>query len=220
MPTQKASSFVQTSEHVKTPRPSVKLVEHPTLAKNLRKDISKSRGHRHSWNIKACFVCKSVNHLIKDYDYYKKKMVQMPVRNHAMRGNPQHYVRMTHPHPHRHVVPTAVLTRYRLVPFTSARPVTTNVPQTNVQHQRPVKHGVNKAHSPIRRPINHRPSPKNSNFHQKGIPQQELKDKGVIDSDCLRHMTGNISYLSDFEEINGGYVAFGGNPKCGKITGK
>nr|GFA77098.1 hypothetical protein [Tanacetum cinerariifolium] len=33
-------------------------------------------------------------------------------------------------------------------------------------------------------------------------------------------MTGNISYLSDFEEINGGYVSFGGNPKGGKITGK
>nr|GEW90513.1 retrovirus-related Pol polyprotein from transposon TNT 1-94 [Tanacetum cinerariifolium] len=34
------------------------------------------------------------------------------------------------------------------------------------------------------------------------------------------HMTGNISYLSDFKELNGGYVAFGGNPKGGKITGK
>nr|GEX50558.1 putative ribonuclease H-like domain-containing protein [Tanacetum cinerariifolium] len=33
-------------------------------------------------------------------------------------------------------------------------------------------------------------------------------------------MTGNISYLSDFEEINRGYVAFGGNPKGGKITCK
>nr|GFB46306.1 hypothetical protein [Tanacetum cinerariifolium] len=29
-----------------------------------------------------------------------------------------------------------------------------------------------------------------------------------------------MSYLSDFEEINGGYVAFVGNPKGGKITGK
>nr|GEU31831.1 putative ribonuclease H-like domain-containing protein [Tanacetum cinerariifolium] len=29
-----------------------------------------------------------------------------------------------------------------------------------------------------------------------------------------------MSYLSDFEEINGGYVAFGGNPKGGKITRK
>ncbi|GJZ83063.1 putative ribonuclease H-like domain-containing protein [Tanacetum coccineum] len=33
-------------------------------------------------------------------------------------------------------------------------------------------------------------------------------------------MTGNMSYLTDFEEINGGYVAFRGNPKGGKITGR
>nr|GFB85740.1 ribonuclease H-like domain-containing protein [Tanacetum cinerariifolium] len=124
MPTQKASSFVQTSEHVKTPRTSVKLVEHPTQAKNLRKDIPKSR----------------------------------------------------------------------FVSLNAARPITTIVPQTNVKHQRPAKHV--------------------------GNAQQALKDKGVIDSGCSRHMTGNISYLSDFEEINGGYVAFGGNPKGGKITCK
>nr|GEU81630.1 putative ribonuclease H-like domain-containing protein [Tanacetum cinerariifolium] len=108
MPTQEAPSFVQTSKHVKTPRPSVKPVMHPTLAVNLRKDIPKSRGHRHSWNRKACFVCKSLTHLIKDCDYYEKKIVQKP----------------------------------------------------------------------------------------------------------------NISYLSDFEEINRGYVAFGRNPKGGKIIGK
>ncbi|GKD42763.1 putative ribonuclease H-like domain-containing protein, partial [Tanacetum coccineum] len=30
----------------------------------------------------------------------------------------------------------------------------------------------------------------------------------------------NMSYLTDYEEIDGGYVAFGGNPKGGKITGK
>nr|GEV58569.1 putative reverse transcriptase domain, ribonuclease H-like domain, aspartic peptidase domain protein [Tanacetum cinerariifolium] len=51
-------------------------------------------------------------------------------------------------------------------------------------------------------------------------PQYALKDKGVIDSGCSRHMTRNMSYLSDFEEFNGGYVAFGGNPKGGKISGK
>nr|GFB62354.1 ribonuclease H-like domain-containing protein [Tanacetum cinerariifolium] len=37
---------------------------------------------------------------------------------------------------------------------------------------------------------------------------------------CSRHMTGNMSYLSDFKELNGGYVAFEGNPKGGKITRK
>nr|GEV69570.1 putative ribonuclease H-like domain-containing protein [Tanacetum cinerariifolium] len=152
-----------------------------------------------------------------------------------------------------------VLTRSRLVPLNVARHVTTVGPQTHVKHQRPVKHIFNKPHSSIRRPINHRPAPKYSNFRQKvttakpkkvnvvkgtkgnriqvsnglgpqntlsfffdvqGNPQQALKDKGVIDSVCSKHMTGNITYLSDFEEINEGYVAFGGNLKGGKITGK
>ncbi|GJV50689.1 ribonuclease H-like domain-containing protein [Tanacetum coccineum] len=54
----------------------------------------------------------------------------------------------------------------------------------------------------------------------KGNPQMDLQDQGVIDSGCSRHMTGNMSYLIDYEEIDGGYVAFGGNPKGGKITGK
>nr|GEW84576.1 copia protein [Tanacetum cinerariifolium] len=53
-----------------------------------------------------------------------------------------------------------------------------------------------------------------------GNPHHALKDKGVIDSGCSTHMTGNITYLSDFEEINGGFIAFGGNPKSGKISGK
>nr|GEV69529.1 retrotransposon protein, putative, unclassified [Tanacetum cinerariifolium] len=53
-----------------------------------------------------------------------------------------------------------------------------------------------------------------------GNPQQALKDKSVINSGRSRHMNGNISYLSNFKEINRGYVAFGGNPKGGKITCK
>nr|GEU50067.1 hypothetical protein [Tanacetum cinerariifolium] len=54
----------------------------------------------------------------------------------------------------------------------------------------------------------------------KGNPQHALKDKGVIDSRCSRHITRNMSYLFDFEELNGGYVAFEGNPKGGKIFRK
>nr|GEV53683.1 hypothetical protein [Tanacetum cinerariifolium] len=53
-----------------------------------------------------------------------------------------------------------------------------------------------------------------------GNLQHVLKDKRVIDSGCSRNITGNMSYLNDFEDINGGYVAFGGNPKGGKITCK
>nr|GEV40218.1 retrovirus-related Pol polyprotein from transposon TNT 1-94 [Tanacetum cinerariifolium] len=59
-----------------------------------------------------------------------------------------------------------------------------------------------------------------SSSDSKGIPQMDLHDKGVIDSGCLRHMTWNMSYLIDYKEIYGGYVAFRGNPKGGKITRK
>nr|GFD24361.1 hypothetical protein [Tanacetum cinerariifolium] len=87
--------------------------------------------------------------------------------------------------------------------------------------------------SPPRRHINHSQSPKASNSPPKvtaikapmvnaaqGNPQHALHNKGVIDSGFLRHMIGNMSYQSDFEELNGGYVAFVGNPKGGKISGK
>nr|GEX62786.1 putative ribonuclease H-like domain-containing protein [Tanacetum cinerariifolium] len=46
-----------------------------------------------------------------------------------------------------------------------------------------------------------------------GNQQQALHDKRVIDSGCSRHMTRNISFLLEFEEIDGGYVSFGGDPK-------
>ncbi|GJW13405.1 retrovirus-related pol polyprotein from transposon TNT 1-94 [Tanacetum coccineum] len=55
---------------------------------------------------------------------------------------------------------------------------------------------------------------------KEGNPQMDLQDQGVIDSGCSRHMTRNMSYLIDYEEIDEGYVAFGGNPKRGKITRK
>ncbi|GKE87711.1 hypothetical protein Tco_1565186, partial [Tanacetum coccineum] len=46
-----------------------------------------------------------------------------------------------------------------------------------------------------------------------GNPQMDLQDKGVIDSGFSKHMTGNMSYLTDYEDIDGGYIAFGGNPR-------
>nr|GEV30238.1 putative reverse transcriptase, RNA-dependent DNA polymerase [Tanacetum cinerariifolium] len=43
---------------------------------------------------------------------------------------------------------------------------------------------------------------------------------GIFDSRCSRHITGNKSFLTDYQEIDGGFVAFGGNPKGGKILEK
>ncbi|GKA15820.1 putative ribonuclease H-like domain-containing protein [Tanacetum coccineum] len=52
-----------------------------------------------------------------------------------------------------------------------------------------------------------------------GYPWPELEGKG-FDSGCSRHMTWNMSYLTNYEEIDGGYIDFEGNPKGRKIIGK
>ncbi|GKF54070.1 hypothetical protein Tco_0160980, partial [Tanacetum coccineum] len=49
----------------------------------------------------------------------------------------------------------------------------------------------------------------NGNNVNVGNPQIDIQDQGVIDSGCSRHMTRNMSYLTDYEEMDGGYVAFG-----------
>nr|GEX48646.1 hypothetical protein [Tanacetum cinerariifolium] len=149
------------------------------------------------------------------------------------------YAPLTHSKPQKHRVPTAVLTQSKPVSNTDVRPVSaalSNITMTRPRHAHQV---VTKFKSPIRRHKTHSPSSRTSNSPPRvtavqalvvsatqgkqgtrGNPQQALKDKGVIDSGCSRHMTWNMFYLSDFEELNGGYVAFGGNPKGDKITSK
>nr|GEW95310.1 ribonuclease H-like domain-containing protein [Tanacetum cinerariifolium] len=52
----------------------------------------------------------------------------------------------------------------------------------------------------------------------KDDPHRALKDKGIVDNGCSRHMTGNKAHLADYQEFKGGSVAFGG--RNGRIIGK
>nr|GEX77327.1 ribonuclease H-like domain-containing protein [Tanacetum cinerariifolium] len=60
------------------------------------------------------------------------------------------------------------------------------------------------------------PKPVDSN--PKDNPHQTLKGKGIVDSGRSRHMTENKAYLVDYQDFNGGLVAFEGSK--GQITGK
>ncbi|GJV84435.1 putative ribonuclease H-like domain-containing protein [Tanacetum coccineum] len=164
-------------------------------------------------------------------DFYEKKMVEKPVWNNARRVNHQNSQRKSHPHPKRNFVPKAVLMKSSLktlntarqnssraaVSVNTARPLNTAYPRPTVKAS--IKFNIVKRNVTTVGPkavvSNNKGTEANA-----GNPQQDLKDKGVIDSGCSKHMTGNKSYLSDYEEIDGGFVAFGGNPKGGKITGK
>ncbi|GJV77798.1 ribonuclease H-like domain-containing protein [Tanacetum coccineum] len=132
------------------------------------------------------------------------------------------------------------------VSVNTARPINIAYPGPTVNCARPASNVFNKAHSHVRRPFNKFTSNKDSNLNEKvntvkgnvttAGPKAVVSDnkgneanavkalayprKRVIDSGCSRHMIRNKSYLSDYEEIDGGFVAFGGDPKGGRITGK
>ncbi|GJS59128.1 ribonuclease H-like domain-containing protein [Tanacetum coccineum] len=60
--------------------------------------------------------------------------------------------------------------------------------------------------------------PQSHHIWQNDYPHRALQNKGIVDSGCSRHMTGNKAYLAEYQDFNGGPVAFGGSK--GYITGK
>ncbi|GKB30225.1 ribonuclease H-like domain-containing protein [Tanacetum coccineum] len=82
-------------------------VQKPKQADQPRKVSQNPRNNSTSWNTpmpkklgvgfqftpKACFVCGSFNHLIKDCDFHDKRMVQKPVLNNVKKGTSQREVR-------------------------------------------------------------------------------------------------------------------------------
>nr|GEW07688.1 hypothetical protein [Tanacetum cinerariifolium] len=91
--TKDVPSFVQSSELVKSPRHSGQLFQAPTPVTptvSLRSNPY-SKGFRRTK--KACFVCKSVNHLIKDCDYHARKLAH---RTYASRDIHKQYAQVNH----------------------------------------------------------------------------------------------------------------------------
>nr|GEV02037.1 hypothetical protein [Tanacetum cinerariifolium] len=128
---------------------------------------SNSSGQRR--NRKACFVCKSVDHLIKDYDFHVKKMAKPTQRNHAHMGYHKRYASLPHPKPLKHSIPTAVLTQSKPVsntvvrPVSTIRPVSAVLPYIPVTRPRHANQVVTKSKSPIRRQLTCNPSSRTSN---------------------------------------------------------
>nr|GEY71685.1 hypothetical protein [Tanacetum cinerariifolium] len=160
-------SFVQSTEQVKSPRHYVQYVETSIPAATLKPASPKPASNGKRRNRKACFVCKSVDHLIKYCDYHEKQMAQPTTKNHEHRGNQKHYAQMTHHNPQRHIVHVAVLTQSMPVSITAVRPISTVVPKIKVTRPKQVQPIVTKPKSPIIRHITRRPYPKTSNLPPK-----------------------------------------------------
>ncbi|GJT30197.1 putative ribonuclease H-like domain-containing protein [Tanacetum coccineum] len=266
----------------------------PEQAKQPRKISKNPRNNRTNWNEKktqklgvgfkftkkACFVCGSFSHLIKDCDFHDKKMVQKPVMNNVQKGTGQREVRpvwnndlrtnhQNFSNSRRNFAPTAVLTKSGIVPISTARqrssrtvsplsatrPINTAAPKLFVNVAKSKPNVFQKAHSLSRRPFNQQTTLNNRSLNNKvntakvksintakgkrvtsaigkqGInavkssacwcdPQVAFKDTWIFDSACSGHMIGNKSYLTDYQDYDGGFVAFADSSKRGRITGK
>ncbi|GJT57777.1 putative ribonuclease H-like domain-containing protein [Tanacetum coccineum] len=127
---------------------------------------------------KACFVCGSFNHLIKDCDFHDKKTVQKPVLNNVKRGTGQREVRpvwnnamrvnhQNFSNSRRNFVPTVVLTKSGIVPVSAARPINTAAPKSFVNVAKTRPNAFQKSHSLSRRPFYQQTSLKNINLNDK-----------------------------------------------------
>nr|GEV34053.1 copia protein [Tanacetum cinerariifolium] len=230
----KSDSSVETTTSMPAPvdnapkivcKPKVEKIKETDTPNHIPK-IEKQDRHTHTkkglgyaFTRKACFVCSSFSHLIKDCDFHEKRMEKQavltkskdkvtgqsdsrPVWNNVQRVNHQHKF-----------VPSVLLTKTGKFPVTAA---TQNFSREAASTSTASK--VNTA-----RPFDD--------------PHKALKDKEIVDSGCSRHMTRIKAHLVDYQEfkggdwhlfiafnsqiiqtISGGYVAFGGSN--GRITSK
>ncbi|GJY19177.1 hypothetical protein Tco_0390668 [Tanacetum coccineum] len=163
-------AFVNTVKHVKTPRETVK--EQNTYSPSPKANerdwnglMSKRLGLGYRFTKKACFVCGSFSHLIKDYDFHEKRMTKQvefnkkkgkgtgqgenrPVWNNVQRMNHQNKF-----------VPTAVLTRTGRIPV--------NTPRQNLFSQSATTSTARKVNTA--RPIVNEIRPRN-NFYKSHSP--------------------------------------------------
>ncbi|GJZ90780.1 hypothetical protein Tco_0662707, partial [Tanacetum coccineum] len=236
--------------HIKSPRQPIKDQETPKVnRKNWNAMKERELGEGYSFTKKKCFVCGSLSHLIKDCDYYEKKMARKAefkkqrVFNTGNRMAKPVWINDDRINHANQFVPRSVQLNTDRPNINSVRP-NINTDRTNINSVRPRVNTVNSNVNTVRsrQPVPTRTStsfsPKrpqgnwgsavktsagynwrntipNSNcnggptFIRTDHPLKNMIDRGIFDSGCSGHMTGNKDQLEDFEEFNGGSVTFG-----------
>ncbi|GJZ64783.1 hypothetical protein Tco_0621479 [Tanacetum coccineum] len=198
---QETPSFANTIKHIKTPRQTVK--QQNTCSKSPKPEkkdcnglISKKLGLGFGYTKKACFVCGSFSHLIRDYDFHEKKMAkQVELNKQKGKGNVQRENKSVWNNVHKvnhknQFVPTTVLTRTSKIPVNTARhnfnsqAVLTNAARKIstvkpfVNNARP-KAGFHKSVSPFSRPFNNTTSLR-TNFSKQKVNTVEVNAVSAV----------------------------------------
>nr|GEV11365.1 retrovirus-related Pol polyprotein from transposon TNT 1-94 [Tanacetum cinerariifolium] len=155
-----------------------------------------------------------------------------PVWNNARRVNHQNFSKMTHPHLKRNFVPTTVATKSGQVLVNAAKQNSTTststarqmVKTTTIRPNVNAKSSYFKPNFPKRRHFNQRSVAKTNTFSRKintakGKNVTTVGPKAVVNA-AERKKETTVKTSTEYQEIDGGFVAFGGSPKGGKIICK
>ncbi|GJR69695.1 putative ribonuclease H-like domain-containing protein [Tanacetum coccineum] len=198
---------------------------------------------------KACFVCGSFDHVQAHCNYHQREgmvngnnYTRVNYNYSAKKAHPNSHRNMT---PRAVLMKTGLkplntarpvntahpkTTVYRARPMscfsklaqsTVKRPYQSRTTLTNKNFNQKVNTAKEKVYTAKPKAVNTaRPTSAVVNAVRANQGHSQKEDQGYVDSGCSRHMTGNMSYLSDFKEFDGGYVTFGGGARGGRITGK
>nr|GFC36865.1 hypothetical protein [Tanacetum cinerariifolium] len=157
--TKDVPSFAQSPKLVISPRHSG-LLSYPPMSVAppipLRTN-SPSKGLRRTK--KTCFVCKSKTHLIKDCDFYARKLAQ---KSYASRDIHKQYAPMNHSKFSLHKVSAAAPSKSQPVLTTTVRTVSVVKPKFSKTRPNIASHDVSNSKSPLRRHFTQHPSSKPS----------------------------------------------------------
>nr|GEZ72860.1 hypothetical protein [Tanacetum cinerariifolium] len=153
-------SFAQSPELVKSPRHSGQLFQAPIpVAPSVPlRSNPHSKGSRKTK--KACFICKSIDHLIKDYDFHARKLAH---RTYALRDIHKQYAPVNHSKFPLHKVSAVAPPKSQSVLTTADRTVSAVKPIFYMPRPKLASSAVYKSKSPLRRHLPRHPSSNSSN---------------------------------------------------------
>ncbi|GJZ74071.1 putative ribonuclease H-like domain-containing protein [Tanacetum coccineum] len=283
VPKPKQTVVPSCAQHVKTPRQPIRTPVTPSpIPSNNRQNwnqrMERELGAGYSFERKTCFVCGSLSHLIKDCDYYEKKMAreaalksQRVVHADVRQATPA-WTNTNRVNKANQFTPRPVqLSNIRPTLSTASKTIKTGRVNVNTGHGNvntvssagtQIKSGssrfntgkqnvnsgsvhVNTAR--VNRPFLRNTAHKSNIYAVKGKmgtavktsagcvwrkaiplsntnsgptpdsnvndhPLKHMEHRGIFDSGCSRHMTGNRAHLDDYQELSKvGSVTFGGN---------
>nr|GFA12095.1 hypothetical protein [Tanacetum cinerariifolium] len=186
---------------------------------------------------KACFVCGSFGHLIRDCDFHEKRKAKQVALTKSMnkvtcqRNDRPVWNNVQGLNHHNKFVPSAVLTNTGSLPvYTARQNFSTQVASTStarkvnttrtfVNETRP-KSNFYKSHSPFKRPFNRTKTPRTKFSNQKvnTVGNKIVNAVGGNRETDVKASAGNKAHLADYQDFKGSSVSFGGSN--GRITGK